>query len=332
MFKRYTSIENTYRDEFLDRIKGHGFWKRKYVVQEKAHGANLSYWTTDGISFNSAKRSENLSKDEKFYNHQLLLEKHIDKFANIFKSVKSDFQNVDQLTIFGEVIGGNYPTKDIERNNNAIKVQKGIFYSPDNEFYAFDIQINGEQYLDVNYVNNLFEKNGVLHAKTIFTGDIEECLAYSNMFQSEIPKQLGLPDIIPNNCEGVIIRPVENCYFNNGVRVIMKNKNDKWAENSKHLKSFKKKEPLSEKVKELQAVIKSYVSENRLNNVISKIGEVTIGDFGKVIGSFNRDVIDDFTKDYKEVFSELEKKDQKLITKSIVPISSKLIKTYFKNS
>lgn len=43
MFKKYNSIENTYRQEFLDKIKGHGFWEDEFVVQEKVHGANLSY-------------------------------------------------------------------------------------------------------------------------------------------------------------------------------------------------------------------------------------------------------------------------------------------------
>ena len=51
MFKKYTSIENIYREEFLDRIKSHGFWDDDFIVQEKAHGSNLSYWTTNGRDF-----------------------------------------------------------------------------------------------------------------------------------------------------------------------------------------------------------------------------------------------------------------------------------------
>ena len=40
MFRKYNSIENTYREEFLERIKSHGFWNDEFVVQEKVHGAN----------------------------------------------------------------------------------------------------------------------------------------------------------------------------------------------------------------------------------------------------------------------------------------------------
>lgn len=330
MFKKYTSIENSYRTEFLDRIKGHNFWDRTYAVQEKAHGSNLSFYTIDGVNFKAAKRTEGLNKDEKFYNHQLLLDQNIEKFKSIFADISQKFVSISQMTIYGEVIGGSYPHKEVERNNKALKVQKGIFYSPDNVFYAFDIQVNCDVYLNVEYVSSLFEKHGVFHAKTLFTGSLQECLNYSNMFPTTIPGLLGFPPIDPNNCEGVIIKPLETCYFNNGVRVILKNKNEKWAENSKHIKSINQKAPLSEKVKELQSVIITYVTENRLNNVLSKLGEVTIKDFGKVIGNFNRDIIEDFTKDYNSQLSILEKKEQKQITKSIIHKSSSMIKTYFK--
>ena len=69
MFKKYTSIENTYRTEFLDRIKGHHMWEKRYVIQEKVHGSNLSFWTVNGEQFHTAKRTEGLDIDEKFYNH-----------------------------------------------------------------------------------------------------------------------------------------------------------------------------------------------------------------------------------------------------------------------
>lgn len=330
MFKKYTSIENSYRTEFLDRIKGHGYWDRSYVVQEKVHGSNLSFYTSDGKTFNSGKRTERLNQDDKFYNHQLLLENNIGKFRNIFSNIKEKIENISILTIYGEVIGGSYPHKEVKRNTQALKVQKGIFYSPNNEFYAFDIQINGDLYLNVDYVTALYEKYNLLHAKTLFAGSLDDCLEYPNLFPTTIPSLLGLPIIEPNNCEGVIIKPLNTCYFNNGVRVILKNKNEVWAENSKHIKSLNTKAPLSEKVKELQLLIKTYVTENRLNNVLSKLGEVTIRNFGEIIGDFNRDVIVDFTKDYKSQYECLEKKEQKQITKSIVVHSSNLIKEYFK--
>ena len=330
MFKKYNSIENTYRAEYLSRIKGHDFWHKTYVVQEKAHGSNLSFWTLDGEHFVSAKRSENIGPEDRFYNHQNLLARHKEQFAQLWNTVRLDHKHAEQMTIFGEVIGGSYPHKEIAKDNKAIKVQKGIFYSPGNEFYVFDIQINRSEYLDVKYTNEILEKSGLLYAKTLFQGSIEDCMSYPNMFDSVIPEQLGLPPIEPNHCEGAIIRPLENCYFNNGTRVIMKHKNDKWSENLQKVKTIRQKMPLPAKVLELQTMIKSYVSANRLNNVLSKIGEVTKADFGTIIGNLNRDIIEDFTKDYKVPYESLEKKERKLVTKSIVPQSAELIKTYFR--
>lgn len=332
MFKKYTSIENSYRTEFLDRIKSHGYWDCSYIVQEKVHGSNLSYYTSDGKTFSSGKRNEKLNTDDKFYNHQLLLQKHVDKFRMIYSDIKEKFDNISLLTIYGEVIGGSYPHKEVQRHTNAIKVQKGIFYSPNNEFYAFDIQVNGERYLNVDYVTKLFQKYDLLHARTLFKGSLDDCLAHPNLFPTTVPILLGYPSIEPNNCEGVIIKSLDFCVFKNGVRVILKNKNEKWAENSKLIKTISPKAPLSEKVKELQLAIKTYVTENRLNNVLSKLGEVSTRDFGKIIGDLNRDVITDFAKDYKSQYDPLKKKEQKQITKSIVLLSAKLIKEYFKNS
>lgn len=330
MFKKYNSIENSYRTEFLDRILGHNFWNLSYAIQEKVHGSNLSFYSVDGQNFNAAKRTEGLKDDERFYNHQSILEKHIDKFRAIYESICQEVEHVEQVSIYGEVIGGSYPHKEVKRNHEALKVQKGIFYSPNNEFYAFDIQINRELYLDVEYINGLFEKYELLYARTLFRGSLNECLKYPNMFGTTIPQLLGLPEIEPNYCEGVIIKPLKTCYFNNGTRVILKNKNEKWTENSKHIKTIKKEAPLSEKVTEFQAIIGTYATENRLNNVLSKMSEVTIKDFGKIIGSFNRDIIEDFAKDYNAQFMLLEKKEQKLVTKSIGYISSSMIKNYFK--
>ena len=99
--------------------------------------------------------------------------------------------------------------------------------------------------------------------------------------------------------------------------MILKNKNEKWAERIKREKVVKKEDPLPEKVIQLQEAILSYATENRLNNVISKIGEVGPQDIGKVIGLFNKDIVTDFFKDYESVLKELEKKEVKAITKSI---------------
>ncbi|WP_108807446.1 RNA ligase, Rnl2 family [Aquimarina spinulae] len=332
MFKKYTSIENTYRDEFIDRIKGHEFWNDEFIVQEKVHGANLSYWSTNGDDYFSAKRTDQITNEEKFFNHDLILKELKPKLKNIWSDLKNEIENLKQLTIFGEIIGGDYPHKEVEIDRKAIMVQKGIFYSPKNHFYAFDILINSETYLDVDVVNSHFEKQKILHAKTIFRGDLKECLDYPNDFNSTLPKELNLPDLTPNVVEGVVIKPSKTRHFNNGVRVILKNKNEKWSENKKYHKSIKLEDELSDKVIKLQEAILTYVTENRLNNVVSKIGEISQKDFGRVLGMFNKDVVEDFLKDYNQITNELEKKELKLITKSFAKTAAELVKNKIKST
>jgi len=312
MFKKYTSIENTYRDEFLERIKGHGFWEDEFIVQEKVHGSNLSFWTIDGEHFFSAKRTGPIEDDEKFYNYDVVLREIEQNLKNIWSDLKDEVDDLKQITIFGEVFGGDYPHQELEKDKKAIMVQKGIYYSPKNHFYAFDILINSETYLDVDKVNHYFEKYNLIHAKTLFRGTIKECLDYPNDFNTTLPKMFHLPQLSPNIAEGVVIKPVRNRHFNNGVRVILKNKNEKWSENKKYHKQIKQEDELSDKVIQLQEAILTYVTENRLNNVVSKIGTVTQRDYGKLFGMFNKDVIDDFLKDYHEITDELEKKELKL--------------------
>lgn len=317
MFKKYNSIENTYRTEFLDRIKGHGFWEDEFVVQEKTHGANLSYWTDNGIDFYAGKRTGLIAEEEFFYNYEILLEALKPKFISIWKNLKNKYTDLQQMTIFGEVIGGDYPHPEVPVNRKAVKVQKGVFYSPQNHFYAFDIMLNSEQYLGVEEVNIYFEKEDLLYAKTLFKGKFEECLEYPNNFSSTVPALLGLPEIADNICEGVIIRPIVTSHFNNGVRVILKNKNETWAERKQFRKSIKKDEKLPEKIVKLREAILTYVTENRLNNVLSKVGQVTIKDFGKVMGMFNKDIVEDFSKDYEELVNKLDKQEWKKLKKSI---------------
>lgn len=330
MFNKYNSIENSYRKEILDRIKGHGLWKNEFLVQEKVHGANLSYWTQDGIHFRAAKRTELIADGEKFYNYDKLLEALSPHFQKIWEIVQQEDPEINQMGIFGEVIGGTYPHKEVERDRLAVRVQKGIHYSPSNHFYAFDIQINGDHFLDTDRANQLFQREGLLHARTLFRGSIEACLEYPNAFTSTLPDQLGLPVLEPNICEGVVIRPAQTTYLNNGMRVMLKNKNEKWAENRKHHRVIKPEEPLSERVVQLQEAIAGYVTENRLHNVVSKIGEVGERDIGRVLGLFNKDVFEDFVKDYGTVFTDLEKKEQKMITKSIGRSSATLVKQYIR--
>jgi len=325
-FKKFTSIENSYSQGFIDIIKAEGYADEKFVAQEKAHGGNLSIWTDDGINFRTAKRTAFLEVDEKFYNHQLILENLKPKLMQLWKELNKN-SPLSQMALYGEIIGGTYPHKDVPKTKGAIRVQKGVFYSPSNEFYAFDLLLNNKQYVNLDRLNTLLESNGFLYATTIFTGSLAEVLKYPNTFQSVISSQLGLPEIKDNNCEGVVIRTLNDVRLNNGQRILLKNKNEKWSEKEKATRRVKPIEVISEPVIELQQEIALYATENRLNNVISKIGNITKQDFGKLMGLLSTDVVDDFSKENIQKLSSLDKKEIKQVTKSINKKVMGLVKT-----
>lgn len=337
-FKKYSSIENTYNKDFLERLREQGYSSLTYVVQEKVHGANCCF-VTDGQAVEFAKRTGFMEAGEKFYNYEELFERYRERALLLFIKVRERYSDTEDILIYGEMFGGQYPHPEVKNDPKVMCIQKGVYYSPVHEFYGFDIYVRGEgnnRYLTVDETNELFEATGFLYAKTLFKGNIDECLAYPNAFPSLISEWLGLPPIEDNICEGVVIRPVEAHYFGNGSRLLLKNKNSKFAEK----KSVKKRQPAlfvepsySQELTSLLPVVEDYVTENRLNNTISKIGDISIPkDVGRLIGLMSKDVQEDFLKEHSGTYSALEKSEQKILNRHVNKLVSELIKTVHMNS
>lgn len=335
-FKKYNSIENSYQDDFISSIIEQGFGDLTYVVQEKVHGANLSF-ITDGQNILSAKRTELILDSEEFYNSKFVLANYKDKILNLHKAISTDIDS-KTVTIFGEIFGGGYPHPDIPKDDIAKLVQRGIYYCPQNDFYAFDILIDNDKYLDVETANAYFEMFGFVYAKTLHKGTLKDCLAYSNTFKTTIPTEYNLPELDGNICEGVVVRPTEATFFRNGSRVIIKNKNEKWAENNNYIdkailsKLLHEGEELSEEASFLCEEVYKLITQNRLDNLISKIGEVDPKkDYGKVLGLYNKDTLTDFLKNFQDKYDALEKHESKSVNKFLNKHAGQLISEYFDN-
>lgn len=333
-FKKYDSIENSYQNDYVSSIIDQGFADLDYVVQEKVHGANLSF-ITDGQNILSAKRTQLILDSEQFFNSKLVQEKYRDKIFNLFEEVSKSFAT-KTVTIFGELFGGGYPHPDIPKDNNAKLVQHGIYYCPTNDFFAFDILLDNDKYLDVETASQLFENFGFICAKTLFKGSLKDCLAFSNEFKTTIPLEYGLPELDGNMCEGVVIRPIQPTFLRTGSRVLIKNKNEKWAENNNYIdrailsKLLHEGEELSEEAGFLCEEIYKLITQNRLTNLISKIGEVNPQkDLGKVLGLYNKDALTDFMKTYLDEYNALEKHESKAVNKFLNKHAGQLIIDYF---
>ena len=293
----------------------------------------LAGWIRKSIL--SAKRTELILDNEEFFNSKIVLEKYRESIFSLYNEV-SKLYDIKSLTIFGELFGGGYPHPNIPKDEKAKLVQRGIYYVPFNDFYAFDIMLDNEKYLDIKTANSLFEKHKFIYAKSLFIGSLKDCLAYPNIYKTTIPKDYDLPELDGNICEGVVIRPTQPSFLRVGSRVIIKNKNEKWSENNNYIdktslsKLLHEGEELSEEASYLCEEVFKLINQNRLNNVISKIGEVNPKkDYGRLLGLYNKDILADFLKNYQDKYDALEKHESKFVNKFVNKHAGQLLTEYF---
>jgi len=314
-FRKFNSIENKYREEFLISLHEQGLSEGTFVVTEKVHGANFSLWT-NGKEVCSAKRTAFLTSEDQFYQYEAAVERYSQSLKKLWETLSAS-RELEQVAVFGELFGGAYPHPDVKRIKGVTTIQKGVWYAPHIDFYAFDILIDNEEYLAVDEANALFESCGFFYAKPLFEGKFADAINFPNTFNSKLPAWLGLPQIEENVCEGVVIRPLKALFTSGGSRVIIKNKNEKWSENLRRKKVVLDQDKISNRAAALRSIAEGYVTENRLNNVISKIGQVGPKEFGMVLGLYNQDVWVDFVSDYQKDLEQLEKKEQKYLRKAL---------------
>ena len=81
-------------------------------------------------------------------------------------------------------------------------------------------------------------------------------------------------------------------------------------------------EPLPLEAEKLYMKFSVYLTENRLHNTLSKLGNVTAKDFGKVLGLLIQDAREDFEKEC----GEIDKDNWKLVQKSIGKLAGEVVR------
>lgn len=281
MFEKYNSIENHYNNRNISYIEmlpeAHD---TKWVVTEKIHGTNFSIMC-DGENVSYGKRSGPIKPNEKFYNY-MVLEKYKENVKSLHENLGGNVQ------IFGEFAG------------EGIQANTTIMYG-EKDFYVFDIKHNGE-YLDFNEVVNLCACHGLKlvpvykylnsfdEVVNFIKTEQETDFAFSSLIKQNLPYKLE-PPTENNLAEGWVVKPVKPLFLGNGSRVIIKCKTSKYLEVKKT--KPKKIEVLSEKDEGVVNSFAEYINENRINNVLSKYGELP---FGKLSNYVFEDAREEFTK------------------------------------
>ena len=328
-FIHYSSIENAYRQKVIDSITREDNGE-DWVVTEKAHGANACFIIGEnGVEY--GKRRSKLSKDEArtFYNSLEVFQKYHAASQHVWKLLGGK----GVVTIYGELLGGAFPGLE-PPTRSTTPVQKDIYYCPQNDFYAFDIlhSVDGQStHIDYDKCEELFIRVGFVYAKAIFRGPFTKALEWSaqnNAIPSLIPELYGCTVLENNIREGHVLKPVTPLYTPNGSRVILKDKNEQFSERCKKPKStadIAVQQDIPEHLQEIIESVGEYITNTRLDNVLSKEGKLTLKLSAKIAGLLTQDALKDWEKEWEG--ESIKKADRKIVNKELLSIAQKLVGT-----
>jgi Rnl2 family RNA ligase len=297
MFRRYFSIEGSWRKKEIQ------WWTEKYseiksityVLQEKIHGANLSWVFDPDGTMKIGKRTAVLTDKDNFYNFKIMYEKYADVIILLKEYA---VEHKCSLNIFGEWHGKG--------------IQKGVDYGPEKQILFYDVLVD-------NVLMSPYEMEDMFSLL-----DIEDMLVPDFGKVDSLQEAIDfvtddkITKVYPEGksvIEGVVIKPYYNTMRSeNGKTFYLKNKNEVFKEIQKKRKKNKPKVEHPEHVERLRTAFDDYVTENRLNNVISKHGEIeSSDDIGKYIKLFLEDAKEEFTKDYTIDIMDCDKKELKYV-------------------
>src|SRR3990167_3357307 len=110
-FQKFSSLENTYRQNLIDKVQYEGKDGGLWIATEKLHGANFSFWC-DGTEVKVASRTQFV--DGTFFNCQAVINKYQDKVMSLWEVLSKTEDWTDlTLVIYGELFGGNIQ-KEVE--------------------------------------------------------------------------------------------------------------------------------------------------------------------------------------------------------------------------
>lgn len=268
-------------------------WNKNYkkvktwAVTEKVHGANFSFvYDVASDTFQFAKRGGLLKEEDAFFGYRKILDHTLPEIRKIVEKVLQTFENCEQVIVFGELFGGNYPGFE----SDCAGVQEGVYYSPHLHFYAFDIMIKkiGElqKYLDFEISIEMFQGSGVLFAEPLaIYPSYEKAAQHKIGFCTKIPEKFGLPEIGGNKAEGIVIRSMTQ-------RFIVKLKIDEFGESKYSENHFDViKASKNDKIQSWINICALHLTRNRLNNAISKVGDHNLDNEEEILNMLVDDIL-----------------------------------------
>ncbi len=338
-FSGYEKMANSLNKLGLNESDFSKLEKLKWVVTEKVHGANFSFIYDNGV-LKFAKRKDYLSWKDDFFGFQLVANRIEENIIRLFEDLSTNIEG-EKFMIYGELFGGEYPHADVEPNPNLQAIQTGVYYSPTVNFCAFDIAVETsdkqpKEYLDYETALFYFKRHNIFCAEPLLIGKFADALNFNTRINSIIPKQLNLPELADNLIEGVVIKPYNQPgSVSISVRPIVKIKNKEFDEEKKFHQAEKwiYVPNVSSKSEDLAFIlneIRTYITFNRLESAISKIGAFDFTNEQRIFDielEFLRDTIADFNEDNQNLLNELSKEEKDWINERLKADIKKMIRS-----
>lgn len=315
-FKKFPSLDNHYQNKVIDRWLDNNpeLQDIEMLVTEKIDGSNFQIIIDKDGGVTCGKRTSLLAPDEKFSNWQATLTKYDDKLAKLRNYVYEN-DEIPHLRMYGELYGEGINGRIHYCNDKEIRIFKVLF---------------GDYDAGLKAGLELFTKLGIEDWWVPIVGKYK--LLDALKIDVEKMETLVNPDFETKGnrmSEGVVIEPYEKAYFSPvGDCFILKLKSE--AFNDKGSKK-KKREPVvySDDYSRLLAIWRGYFNKNRLIDLFSKEGEIDDPkDMGRYIKLMLNDAKDDFMKEHKDDFIELEQKEQKQLMGTAGRMIAPMLKEY----
>jgi len=284
----------------------------EWIASEKVHGANFCL-ETDGDLVEYASRSSKLGAGA-FMNAGETMPAYHGFAQEAFRLARRARPDLRKVLIYGEYFGGYYPGQ--ASGPGAKCVQKGVAYSPGNHFYAFDVSLNGDGYLDFDEARALLLAAGFpLVAAPLHRGSLDELLSVDvESFRTTLPALLGYPALDRFQiAEGLVIRPAKEVAWGQHRAILKKKARAFWEATNQPGQALKvAKATIGNDLAPLELVAleasRGYVNENRIRSVISKDFDLLHdGQEHKLAGLLAKDAWEEFEKEHAEELQELGK-------------------------
>lgn len=322
-FQKYKSIENHYREKFIhDTLAFHPVYlTAKYIATEKIHGANfqINFHVVSGshgsaIEVSYGKRSGFIEKDESFYNHLDTLNRP--EYQDLINNICSYMRRIgySDIILYGEFAGPG--------------VQSGVDYGKQKFVKFYDVVFDGKYQIWPIFMEFMKIVGGIDYVVPVvgIFDTLEEALAV------EVEGKLSLINPVEGNVwEGVVIKPYDTMDYNkDGEQVLfyIKKKDSHFADKQK--KSKDTRTDLPQELFDAQHAFSEYLTETRLQDVISKHGPITNqSQVGEYIKYMMNDAKIDYIKDYNDEFMQLDNKQKNKVFsitgKIVAPMLMKLV-------